>query len=219
MAMGVQAISRTKCRRRPSLGGAGPGGLQAGRSAGTLTFISVILWFSRNVTAQPQIMKSPTFSAAPSRLPGCDPAPTITTPIELRVHGRGADSPGYPSMCPAQTPVTPQPFLQRASHRSRSARGTGPLQKKQLSFQRGSLGCRKSRQPRPLLQKLRCSRCPSLPTYLSLKRHTLTCALLRRFGYRETHRSPFTGGERIHLGSRPFLFIPSFPLHYFSVTL
>lgn len=128
--MGVQAVSRTKWRRRPRLGGAGPGGLQAGRGAGTSMFISVILWFSRNVTAQPQIMKSPTFSAAPSGLPGRDPAPTITTPIELRVHGTGADPPGYRSMCPAQTPVTPRPFLQHASHCSRSARGTGTFAEK-----------------------------------------------------------------------------------------
>lgn len=57
-----------------------------------LIFISVILWFSRNMTKQSQIMKSPTFSAVHSRLSGANSAPTFTALIELYICGWGRNS-------------------------------------------------------------------------------------------------------------------------------
>lgn len=66
---------RNQPGRSPRLGGACRMLCSAGHGADLLIFISVILWFSRNMTKPSLIMQSPTRSAVHSRLSGYRPAP------------------------------------------------------------------------------------------------------------------------------------------------
>ena len=61
----------------------------AGRGAEFLVLISVILYFSRNMTKQSQIMKSATFLLSTAGFQGANFAPTVTALIELHVCGWG----------------------------------------------------------------------------------------------------------------------------------
>lgn len=92
---GVQAVSRSNPGGAYGWEGQSPRFCSPGRGAELLMFISVILWFSRNMTKQSQIMKSPTFSAVHSRLSGANSVPTFTVLIELHVYGWGCNSPCY----------------------------------------------------------------------------------------------------------------------------
>lgn len=102
-------------------------------------FISVILWFNRNMTKQSQIMKSPTLSAVHSRLAGANSAPTFTVLIELHISGWGCDSPCVIDHCVEHRLEWPEDF---PFSRSVTVHGQ-PVEEehlqKQLSLQRGFL--------------------------------------------------------------------------------
>lgn len=175
-------------------------------------FISVILWFSRNMTKQSQIMKSPTFSAVHSRLSGANSVPTFTVLIELHVYGWGCNSPCYWSVCSTQIWVTWGPFFQQASDCSPSARQRGSFtEQATVISKRVSGGCQEARQPRLSLERtshfpLLLSLCPPVPE----PSHFELCPLTAPQNSPKTCLSTFIGGEGTRLGLFCFFFICSF---------
>lgn len=157
---GGQAVSGTEWRRRPGLGGAGPGVLRAGVELGPRCSFSRPLAQQKcdSTTSDREITP---VSCCSQQAFGARSHPHRSSDMFM---GGGPDVPGYRSTCPAQIPATPRPSLQQAGHRSPSASGTGTLaEEAAVVSKRVPGGCRGARQPRPLLEKLRCSPGPSLP--------------------------------------------------------
>lgn len=112
------------------------------------------------------------------------------------------------------------PFSRTATVHRQPA-GQGPLQKKQLSFQRGCPGG-VGGPGSPGLSWRSSAVLPAPPSQAlpSLTRLTLTRALLWRLRGRGTRRGPFAGGEGTRPGSAAFFSSPPrSPLCYASVTL
>lgn len=157
---GGQAVSGTEWRRRPGLGGAGPGVLRAGVELGPRCSFSRPLAQQKcdSMTSDREITP---VSCCSQQAFGARSHPHRSSDTFM---GGGPDVPGYRSTCPAQIPATPRPSLQQAGHRSPSASGTGTLaEEAAVVSKRVPGGCRGAGQPRPLPEKLRCSPGPSLP--------------------------------------------------------
>lgn len=157
---GGQAVSGTEWRRRLGLGGAGPGVLRAGVELGPRCSFSRPLAQQKcdSTTSDREITP---VSCCSQQAFGARSHPHRSSDMFM---GGGPDVPGYRSTCPAQIPATPRPSLQQAGHRSPSASGTGTLaEEAAVVSKRVPGGCRGAGQPRPLLEKLRCSPGPSLP--------------------------------------------------------
>lgn len=180
----------------------------------------VVLWLSRNVTARPQIGKSPPSPAAPSRLSGHDPTPTG----RVTCSWGGARRPGVSVHVSCTDPSDPTTFPSAGwppftiSQRDRDlGRRSSCRFKEGARGVSGGWAAPASPGEAPLFSWLLPPKAPPSP---SLTRLTLTRALPWRLRGRGTHRGPVAGGKGTRPGSAAFFsFPPCSPLCYVSVTL
>lgn len=181
---------------------------------------SVVLWLSRNVTARPQIGKSPPSPAAPSRLSGHDPTPTGRV---TRSWG-GARRPGVSVHVSCTDPSDPTTFPSSGwPPFTISQRDRDLGRRSSCRFKEGAQGVSGGRAApaspgeAPLFSRPLPPKAPPSPSLTCL---TLTHALPWRLRGRGTRRGPVAGGEGTRPGSAAFFsFPPCSPLCYVSVTL